>query len=174
VIASVRRIKMYQGLGEAYINVFLRITVYGFAAAIVAAVIARLLLRVRLGWCLLIAPVLGIALAYAGNSLFHHDLFVRSHQSHNSLMPKEGCLTYEPSFFNLFASYRISREEFEQWVSNHPWRLKSYDMSFVDQDSQRLNFSEPEVAYATEMVGDGGQLRVYYKDGVMYISYNVM
>ncbi len=31
----VRRIKMYQGLGEAYINVFLWITGCGFVAAIV-------------------------------------------------------------------------------------------------------------------------------------------
>ncbi len=165
---------MYQGLGEAYINVFLWITVCGFAVAVVVAVIIRLLFRVRLGWCLLIAPVLGIALAYAGNSYFHHDLFVRSHQSHNSFMPKEGCLTYEPSFGHLFASYAMSRDEFKQWVSLHPWKLKPYDMAFVDQDSKRLNFAEPEVAYATEMAPDGGQLRVYFRDGVMYVSYNVM
>jgi hypothetical protein len=150
---------------------------YGFAVAIVVAVMMRLLFRIRWGWCPLIATVLGIALAYAGNSYFHHDLLVRSHQSHNSLMPKEGCLTYEPSFGHLFASYLMSRDEFEQWVSLHPlhqWKLKPYDMAFVEHDSKRLYFAEPEVAYATEMASDGGQLRVYFRDGVMYVSYNVM
>ncbi|MCU0718475.1 MAG: hypothetical protein MUC83_02130 [Pirellula sp.] len=165
---------MYHGLGEAYINVFLRITACGFAAAIIVAVIIRLLFRVRLERCVSIASVLGIALAYAGNSFLHHDLFVRNHQSHNSFMPKEGCLTYEPSFGHLFASYAMSRNEFEQWVSIHPWKLKPYDLALVEYDSKRLNFAAPEVAYATEMAPDGGQLRVYFRDGVMYVSYNVM
>jgi hypothetical protein len=165
---------MYQGLGEAYINVFLLITVCGGAAAFVVAVITRLLFRVRLGWCMLIALVLGIAFAYAGNTYLHYDLFVRSHQSRNSFMPKEGCLTYEPSFGHLFASYAMSRDEFEQWASLHPWKLKPYDLTFVEHDSKRLNFTEPDVAYATEMASDGGQLRVYFRDGVMYVSYNVM
>jgi hypothetical protein len=165
---------MYQGLGQVYINVFLWITLCAFAAAVIVAVLIRLSFRVRLGWCLLIAPVLGIALTYAGNRFFHHELFVQSHQSHNSLMPKAGCLTYEPSFGHLFASYAISRDEFEQWASLHPWQLKPYDMALVEHDSKRLNFAKPELAYATEMASDGGQLRVYFKDGVMYVSYNVM
>lgn len=66
------------------------------------------------------------------------------------------------------------RDEFEQWVSTHPWQLKPYDMAFVEHDSKRLNFAEPVLAYATEMASDGGQLRVYFKDGVMYVSYNAM
>jgi len=148
--------------------------VCGFAAAVAVAVIIRLLFRVRLGWWLLIASVLGIVLAYAGNTFFHHDFFVRSHQSHNSFMPEEGCLTYEPSFGHLFASYAMSHEKFVQWVSLHPWKLKPYDMAFVEHDYKRLHFSDPEVAYATEMASDGGQLRVYFKDGVMYVSYNAM
>lgn len=165
---------MYIGLGEAYIGVFLRITVCGFAAACIVAVIIRQLFRVQWGWCMLMVPVLGIALAYAGNTYLHHDLFVRSHQSHNSLMPKKGCLTYEPSFGHLFASYKISRDEFEQWVSLHPWNLKPYDLGLLEHDSKRLNFTSPEAAYATEMASNGGQLRVYFRDGVMYVSYNVM
>ncbi|QDV59021.1 hypothetical protein Mal33_50460 [Rosistilla oblonga] len=68
----------------------------------------------------------------------------------------------------------MSREEFEQWVAKHPWKLQPYDMSFVDHDSKRLDFTAPDFAYATEMASNGGQLRVYFKDGVMYLSYNVM
>jgi|JI9StandDraft_1071089.scaffolds.fasta_scaffold00188_17 hypothetical protein len=165
---------MYQGLGEAYINVFLWITMCGFAAAVVVAVIIRLLFRIRWRWCVLATTILGLAFAYFGNTYLHHDLFVRSHQSHNSFMPKDGCLTYEPSFGHLFASYAMSREEFEQWVSRHPWNLKPYDLAFIEHDSKRLKFAEPEVAYATEMAADGGQLRVYYSNGVMYVSYNAM
>ncbi len=165
---------MYEGLGEAYINEFVRISVWGFAAAVVAILMARVLFRVRFQWCLLITPILGITLSYTGNSLFHRDLFVRRHQSNNSLMPQQGCLTYEPSFDKLFASYRMTRSEFEQWVSNHPWKLKPYDMSFVEFDAERLGFSKPDVAFATEMADDGGQLRVYFKDDTMYVSYNVM
>lgn len=120
---------MYQGLGEAYINVFFRITLCGIAAEVVVAGLLYLLFRIRLRWCLFIAPFRGIALAYAGNKYLHHDLFVRSHQSHNSLMPKEGCLTYEPSFGDLFASYAKSREAFEEWVSWNESRKIS--MNFV-------------------------------------------
>lgn len=165
---------MHQGLGETYINVFLWLAAAGFAIATILVAMIRLLTRARMLWCVILTFLLGPFLAYAANSLFHHDLFVRRHQSLNKLVPQEGCLRYEPSFGHLFASYTISQEDFERWVAKHPWGLDPYDLSLVDHDSKRLNFTSPDLAYATEMAPNGGQLRVYFKDGVMYLSYNVM
>lgn len=165
---------MYRGLGETYIHVFIWLTALSFIIAIVVTTITRYVLRIRLTFCFPIALLLGVALAYGSNTLFHHDLFRITHQARNKLVPQAGCLRYEPSFGHLFASYEISREDFERWVTHHPWKLQPYDLALIEHDSKRLNFENPEVAYATEMGSNGGQLRVYFRDAVMYLSYNVV
>lgn len=68
----------------------------------------------------------------------------------------------------------MTKTDFELWVSEHPWKLQPYDLSLIEHDEIRLNFTDPELAYATEMSSNGGQLRVYYKNGTMYLSQNVM
>lgn len=174
---DVRRssIKMYEGLGESYINAFLWLTALAFATSAIVAAIVRAMTRAHLLWCLMGAIVFGVLLAFGANSLFHRDLFVHRHQSRNRLVPDTGCLRYEPSFWHLLASYSMSREDFQLWVLHHPWSLQAFDSPhIIDYDAQRLNFTAPELAYATEMAANGGQLRVYYKDGVMYLSYSVM
>ncbi len=143
-------------------------------ASSVTVLIVRLFKRIRTVWCVVTTFLLGIVLAYFANSAFHREMFIRDHQKHNTLVPKTGCVSYEPSFGHLFATYRMSRAEFDIWVSGHPWTLISYDQSFVEYDGKRLGFTEPDLAYATEMASNGGQLRVYFKDEMMYLSYNVM
>lgn len=73
---ELRRIKIYLGLGEAFIDIFIWITVCGFAAAVVATVIARLLFRVRLRWCLLTAPVAGTVLAFDSRKEWEVEVLV--------------------------------------------------------------------------------------------------
>ncbi|MCA9213764.1 MAG: hypothetical protein KDB27_11900 [Planctomycetales bacterium] len=130
--------------------------------------------RVRPRWAINLAIVLGGVFAVAGNSLFHESLFTVWHQSQNNGVPDAGCISYEPSCLRLYATYSMRRDEFEKWVATHPFEMKPYDLSLAHHDYERLGFTDPEVAYATDMASNGKQLRTYYKDGVMYLSYNVM
>ena len=165
---------MYQGLGQTYINVFFWLTTCSFATAGVAVLILRLFKQIRLAWCVIVTLLLSVTLAYFTNSAFHREMFVREHQKHNTLVPQSGCVLYDPSFGRLYATYRMSRAEFDAWVSEHPWKLIPYDQAFVRYDGERLGFTEPDSAFATEMASNGGQLRVYFKEDMMYLSYNVM
>lgn len=165
---------MYEGLGQTYINVFLQLTAAAFLVAIVVGVGVRVTAKLHIVWCVLLTVVLGIVFAYGANSLLHHDMFVRRHQNRNLTVPSSGCITYQPSFGRLYASYKISKKEFTDWVATHPWKLREYDLGLIEYDSKMLNFKEPELAYATEMAANGGQLRVYFKNDIMYLSYNVM
>ena len=107
---------MYQGLGETYINVFFWLTGWSFVAATVTVMVIRLCKRFAVGWAVAATLLLGIAFAYASNSMLHRRMFVRQHQDHNTLVPTTGCVRYEPSFGHLFAAYTITDAEFKSWV----------------------------------------------------------
>lgn len=99
-------------------------------------------------------------------------MFAAWHKWQNTAVPKDGCLTYEPDFSRLFATYEMSRDEFDEWVSNHAWRLHAGNNRLLRYDGLRLGFAEPELSFETDSTPNGKQLRVYYKSGVMYVSYN--
>ena len=165
-------------LGNVYLQAFFYITATSFVIAAACTFSLRLFRRIHAGWLSALAFFLGVFLAITGNRLFHRDLFVTWHRSQNAIVPQTGCLTYEPSFGYLYATYAMDRFEFERWVSSHPWTLLPYDssphQSLQSHDAKRLGFDDPEIAYATEMADDGGQLRVYFQSGTMFLSYNVM
>lgn len=161
-------------LGDIYIKTFFLLTAIAFGIAIAGSLVLRSWKRISAGRLFVLSLAVGVFLAYIGNSRFHRDLFVSWQQSQNEWVPQIGCLSYEPSFGHLYATYSMSRDEFERWVESYPAEMSSYDTSFFVHDSERLGFGDPEVAYATEMAPNGNQLRVYFKDGVMYLSYNVM
>ena len=161
-------------LGVVFFETSGEISTAAFWIAVFLTALLRFLKRIRIRW--LIASLLfsTIALNYIGHKLFHLENFKTRHQAQNIWVPQHGCITYEPSPGQLFASYTMSSEEFEKWVAEHPFGMSQYDLGLMDSDSVRLGFSEPEAAYATEMAPNGKQLRVYYKNGRMYLSYNVM
>ncbi|MCC9656704.1 hypothetical protein LOC70_12910 [Rhodopirellula sp. JC737] len=137
-------------------------------------VVVRLIRRIHLGKLLLLGFALWIALTYTGTKFFHHDRFVELHQSHNDYVPASGCLTYEPSFGHLFASYSMTRAEFDAWVAQFPVPMSEYDSQLQRFDEDRLGFTDPDAAFATQSASNGGQTRAYFKDGTMYLSRNVM
>ncbi len=143
-------------------------------AAVVLAALLRIFRQIHVGKLLLLGFVLWIAFTYMGMRLFHHDRFVELHQSHNDYVPTTGCLTYEPSFGHLFASYSMSRTEFDVWVAQFPVPMSEYDSQLQKFDEDRLGFTDPDAAFATESASNGGQTRAYFKDGTMYLSRNVM
>ncbi|MEM9645576.1 MAG: hypothetical protein AAF989_11345 [Planctomycetota bacterium] len=168
------QVNMYQGLGETYISVFFWLTAWSFVAAAATVLGIRYFKRFAAGWVVAATIPLGIAFTYASNSMLHRGMFVKQHQDNNTLVPATGCVRYEPSFGKLLAAYKMTASEFQAWVAQHPWGLVEYDGGLMDHDALRLGFSGPVVAYATEMASNGGQLRVYFKEGMMYLSYNVM
>lgn len=161
-------------LGQTYIDAFLHIAMLSVLATIVLVALLRIVKRVHIAKLVAIGLVLFGAVTVTANKLFHRQLFVDLHKSQNTLVPATGCLTYEPSFGHLFASYSMDHAAFDSWVSEHPWPMTDYDNSLQRFDEDRLGFTEPHTALATEMAPNGNQLRVYYKSGVMYLSYNVM
>ncbi|XZE42797.1 hypothetical protein SH467x_002331 [Pirellulaceae bacterium SH467] len=100
------------------------------------------------------------------------SVFSGWHRWQNGALPREHCLTYEPSFYRLYASYRMSPEAFDSWVATHDWSLHAVENGLHVNDGEKLKLDNPERTYATEPAPNGKQLRVYYRSGVMYVAYN--
>jgi hypothetical protein len=162
------------GLGEASLAVFFDIVQIALLMSVVLTAIVRLFRRIHFGKLLLLGFTLWLAFTYTGTQFFHYDRFVELHQSHNDYVPATGCLTYEPSFGHLFASYSMTRAEFNAWVEQFPVPMSKYDSQLQRFDEERLGFTDPDAAFATESASNGAQTRVYFKDGTMYLSRNVM
>ncbi len=162
------------GLGEAYLVVFVGIAKSALLVSLVSVGLIRALKRIHTGKLFLVGCVLWIGLTFAGLNWFHRDRFVDLHQSHNDYVPRSGCLTYEPTFGHLFASYAMSRDDFDTWLAAYLVPLMPYEDFLQRFDEERMGFTEPDAAYATEPASNGAQTRVYFKDGVMYFSRNVM
>jgi hypothetical protein len=160
-------------LGTIHLEAFAAIAGLSLVIAILVASLLRLR---RWSWrnVFVVALPLWLAIGCYALSKGHQPAFAEWHKWQNSAPPRNGCLTYEPSFTRLYASYRMSRDEFTAWVANHPWRLRTGDMSLLYLDGDRLHLAEPELSYETDRASNGQQLRVYYKSGVMYVSYNSM
>ncbi|MFO0923981.1 MAG: hypothetical protein U0905_15990 [Pirellulales bacterium] len=115
---------------------------------------------------------LWLAIGFFMLDVFHHRLFVVWHRYQNEAVPQQGCLTYAPDFYRLYATYQMSVEELDRWVMHHPWQLQSADVNVCPHDSERFGLEVSEKSYQTEMAPNGRQLRLYYKSGTLYVSYN--
>ena len=164
-------------LGGVCGEVFFEITRWSLLIAAVISIALRFYRRIPIIW--LVALFLGLSylLTSFGNDLFHQKIFAERHQAQNEIVPQQGCTSYRPSFMQLYATYTMSRERFEEWVETHSWPILPAEIEageIYDNDTRELGFASPELYYATEMLGNGKQLRVYFKNNVMYLSYNSM
>jgi hypothetical protein len=160
-------------LGNIYLKTFAAIIAISF---VLAVMVASLLRFRRCSWRTVVLSALPIWLmvGFFVLNTSHQRLFVAWHKWQNSALPKQGCLTYEPDFTRLYATYAMSRSEFETWVNDHPWRLHAGNNGLLHHDGPRLGFDEPELSFETDSAPNGRQLRVYYRSGIMYVAYNVM
>lgn len=160
-------------LGDIYLKTFGALIVTSF---VIAVAIASLLRFRSCSWrtIILAALPLWLIVGFFVLDTSHQRLFVAWHQWQNSALPKNGCLTYEPDFTRLYATYEMRREEFEDWVSEHPWGLQPGSNGLLHHDGPRLGFDAPDLSFESDMAPNGKQLRVYYKSGIMYVSYNAM
>ena len=158
-------------LGDIYLKTFAAIIAMTFLASLTVASLLRIW---RFSWRSVIYAALPVwlALGFFILDTGHQGLFVAWHQWQNSVLPKHGCLTYEPDFYRLYATYEMTRQEFDIWVLDHPWHLRSGGNSLLHHDGPRFGLDEPEASFETDMAPNGKQLRVYYKSGKMYASYN--
>ncbi len=158
-------------LGNIYLKTFAAI----IAMSLVLALgVASLLRFRRVSWRTVILTSLPIWLlvGFLVLNTSHQRLFSAWHKSQNTLLPKNGCRTYEPDFTRLYATYSMNRGEFEAWVNNHPWQLHVGNSGLLHHDGPRLGFEEPDLSFETDFAPNEKQLRVYYKSGIMYVSYN--
>ncbi|MBC8872891.1 MAG: hypothetical protein H8E44_25940 [Planctomycetes bacterium] len=160
-------------LGDIYLKTFAAIIGTSF---VLALMVASLLRFRRCSWrtVILAALPIWVLLGFLILNTSHQRLFAAWHKSQNTALPKNGCRTYEPDFTRLYATYSLTRDEFEAWANNHPWQLHAGDNGLLHHDGPRLGFDEPELSFETDSAPNGKQLRAYYKSGIMYVSYNAM
>ena len=162
-------------LGDIYFKTFLLLI---SAPTIVTFILLGLFRRrLEITWgaaCLIalfIAPFAGILLNFS----FHRPVFVYWHKTQNQFVPSSGCLNYDPDFARLHATYKMTLPQFNAWVTAHPWNLKAAGSNgLLFHDSDVIGFSNPQTSFETDTAGNGKQLRVYFKSGIMYLSYNSM
>jgi len=145
----------------------------------VLTLLAMLLLRrlKKLPWpgLLALAVPLVFLLCCCGLYFGHQPLFAAWHCAQNDMLPQTDCLSYEPTFARLYASYRMTRPAFDAWVQAHPWKLMPLGESDIcNCDVQQFRISKPDAAFATRPAPNGKQLRVYYQNNVMYVAYYAM
>ena len=160
-------------LGSIYLKAFFAIIAITFVFALTVASLLRLR---RCRWRTVVLAALPIWLIIGRLVLdtSHQRLFVAWHRWQNTALPQQGCLTYEPEFTRLYATYKMSRTEFQVWVNDHPWQLHAGDNGLLHHDGPRLGFDGPAFSFETDSAPNGKQLRVYYKSRIMYVSYNSM
>lgn len=160
-------------LGDIYLKTFAAIIVISFG---VSVTVASLLRFRRCSWRTVVYAALPIwlLLGFLGLDTGHQRLFAAWHKWQNSALPRHRCLSYEPDFTRLYATYEISRDAFQAWAKDHPWRLHAGNNGLLHHDGPRLGFDDPELSFETDSAPNGKQLRVYYKSGIMYVSYNAM
>jgi hypothetical protein len=159
-------------LGSVAIRAFFTLAaIGGLAGFVLAALIAR-----QAKWRT--SVLLGVAILCAGagaitaNILFHHPLFRSWHQQQNTAVPQGvPCLSYEPAYEGLEASYTMTQEQFLTWVQAHPWKLGPTDRVWFYK-SGTLVQSFVGLKYATRMSDRGSQFRAYHEGTTAYISYN--
>jgi hypothetical protein len=165
-------------LGVVYIWSALAIAACAVALSAVAVLASALMRRRPLRWStpLLGALAVGIPLTGIGLLFCHEPLFRFWHRRQNEAVPTAGCLSYEPTFWRLHASYRISPKAFDAWVASHPWGLVPCepDGIFEFHDGPHFGLTSCEAAYESPRGPKGNNLRVYYHQGIAYLSYSAM
>lgn len=160
--------------GDIYLKSFAVIVGASFLIAVMIASPLRFWRRTSWQTVVLTALPIWLILGFLALDWGHRRLFVTWHRWQNTALPSDGCLTYEPSFARLYATYEMTRDEFKRWARNHPWELQPSGNELLPSDGPRLGLDSPELCFASEMGPNGKQLRVYYKTGTMYVSYNSM
>lgn len=160
-------------LGDICLKSAASICVASGMLTLVAMLILRRVKKTPWPRLLGLAVPLVLLLCIGGLYFGHRPLFTAWHRAQNDVLPHAGCLTYEPTFFRLYASYRMNRAEFDTWVLTHPWKLMPLAESDVGELKQ-FGISRPVVAFATEPASNGRQLRVYFQNDVMYVAYFAM
>lgn len=114
-------------------------------------------------WILSTAPLL---------TLLHEPIFVSWHKAQNKWVPNVPCLEYRPMVTRLFASYSMTREEFDTWANQHPWGLEPVPVKDVrPYDLEQFGMESVDAAYASEMANNGKHLLALHRDGIAYIAY---
>jgi hypothetical protein len=163
-------------LGGVFFKTAILILAGAFLLPLIGAWIIRIFKKLSWGLLMPVALCLTAVLAVAGLETLHRPIFVAWHRAQNTMVPRTGCVSYEPDFTRLCATYRMDRKTFDQWVAAHPWKLLPFDLADVPsfRDREHLGFSNPEAVFATEPAPNGKQLRVYYEKGTIYLAYNSM
>jgi hypothetical protein len=164
-------------LGVIFLKTAFLIIVTGF---VLGAIITGIFLRIkrkplcsfRSVW---LSLAIGFILCCIGLATCHNPLFRTWHRLQNDAVPSTNCITYDPSFFVFFASYKMDRKSFDAWVLSHHWKLTPCepDNIFTCHDGPHFGLTSCEAIYESPRGPKGNNLRVYYNNGVVYFSYSV-
>lgn len=161
-------------LGQIYFQTFVVLLVTPTIASMLVLCLFRRKLSSYFSMLALLSIFLGPSVGVGLNYKYHRIVFSSWHQSQNQFVPSSGCITYDPEFSRLYATYKMTLPQFHQWAAMHPWKLSALSPEVFNYDLEIMEFDTPEAIYATEMEPNGKQLRVYFKSETMYLSYNSM
>jgi hypothetical protein len=169
---------MNMNLGVIYIRAALLILASGFLlGAIITGVFLFAKRKRVLSRALLLGVVaVGLPLGCVELAILHHPLFRLWHRVQNEVAPTCDCLLYEPSFWHLYAAYKMDQQSFDQWIASHSWKLTQCesDQTFELHDGPYFGLKSCEAVYESPRGPKGNNLRVYYHNGVAYLSYSAM
>ena len=163
-------------LGTIYLWTALLILAGSLLIPLFVAMIVHTFKKWSWGLLISLSLLLSCVLVVVGLETLHRPIFVAWHRMQNPIVPKTGCVRYDPNFTQLFAVYRMSRPAFDRWAAECPWKLSPENMhpDYILFDQPKLGFGTPSAAYATESTESGKHLSVYYENGTMYLAYYSM
>ena len=141
--------------------------------AVAFAGLLKVLCRISRAKAALVAMGIWVAATVMGLAAGQQRLFAVLHQRQNDKLPQQDCLSYQPEFARLYASYRMTQQEFDAWVSSHPWKL-SEGSDHLHIDGPALGLENPEQMFSSRPRSNGAQMRVYFKSETMYAAYYSM
>jgi hypothetical protein len=158
-------------LGGTYMLTFFLLCGATFVIALLVAVLIERKSRRHMLGCLAF-PFLFLPAVVVLTTYFQQTAFERLHQWRNHAVPYEfACLEYRPTIMDLHARYQMTLEEFSEWIADYPMRLSPMASAYYhDEETWNIKFTGP--MFETKRADNGKQLRVYYQDGVAYVSYN--
>ena len=165
-------------LGVIYIRAALVLIALGFVLGSMVTAAFLLIRRKRvLSTTFFVGTlIIGLLFSCIGLMFCHNSLFRAWHRHQNEAVPAIDCVTYEPTFWYLYATYKMDQQSFNEWIALHPWCLKQckIDGIFELHDGPHFGLTSCQAVYESPRGPKGNNLRVYYQSGVAYISYSAM
>lgn len=133
-------------LGQVYFQTFIALLVTPTVAGVLVLCLFRRKMPSYFSMLALISIFLGPFVGVGLNYKCHKFVFSHWHQWQNQFVPQSGCITYDPDFSRLYATYKMTLPQFHHWAAIHPWKLKAVSAGVFNHDFELMGFDTPEAS----------------------------